>query len=164
MLAKAQFSYTLGSKRVRVRDCVLTLLQVFWAKLTKQEGVRPEFTFKADQMPEQIDWVNQKMQIDVAKAAGVKKVVIISSMGGTDRNNFLNTYVVLEAWTACGSPCLPHESLADGPNHPCNLPPPSIHAVHQHSTPHVIPPFQRLHAGTGLQDRRRQHPGVEAAS
>ena len=31
------------------------------------------------------------MQIDAAKAAGVKKVVLIGSMGGTDRSNFLNT-------------------------------------------------------------------------
>lgn len=42
-------------------------------------------------MPEAIDWQGQKAQIDAAKAAGVKQVVIISSMGGTDRSNFLNT-------------------------------------------------------------------------
>ena len=42
-------------------------------------------------MPEQIDWEGQKAQIDAAQAAGVKQVVIISSMGGTDRSNFLNS-------------------------------------------------------------------------
>lgn len=31
----------------------------------------------------QIDWLGQKLQIDAAKAAGVKLVVLISSMGGT---------------------------------------------------------------------------------
>ena len=38
----------------------------------------------------QIDWLGQKAQIDAAKEAGVKRVVLISSMGGTDENNPLN--------------------------------------------------------------------------
>ena len=38
----------------------------------------------------QVDWLGQKAQIDAAKEAGVKKVVLISSMGGTDENNPLN--------------------------------------------------------------------------
>ena len=38
----------------------------------------------------QIDWLGQKAQIDAAKEAGVKKVVLISSMGGTDESNPLN--------------------------------------------------------------------------
>lgn len=42
-------------------------------------------------MPEQIDWIGQKMQIDAAKSSGVKKVVIVGSMGGTQSDNFLNT-------------------------------------------------------------------------
>lgn len=51
----------------------LSLVPVILAKIFKKEGVRPKFTFKADQMPEQIDWLGQKMQFDVAKAAGVDK-------------------------------------------------------------------------------------------
>jgi hypothetical protein len=43
--------------------------------------VRPEFGWKADQLPEQVDWLGQKLQIDAAKAAGVNKVVVVSSMG-----------------------------------------------------------------------------------
>lgn len=39
----------------------------------------------------QIDWLGQKVQIDAAHAAGVKQVILISSMGGTDPNHFLNT-------------------------------------------------------------------------
>lgn len=39
---------------------------------------------------EQIDWVGQKLQIDAAKAAGVKQVILVSSMGGTDPENMLN--------------------------------------------------------------------------
>jgi uncharacterized protein YbjT (DUF2867 family) len=38
----------------------------------------------------QIDWLGQKVQIDAAKQAGVKQVIIISSMGGTDPNHMLN--------------------------------------------------------------------------
>lgn len=38
----------------------------------------------------QVDWVGQKAQIDAAKAAGVKQVVLVSSMGGTDPENALN--------------------------------------------------------------------------
>ena len=54
-----------------------SLVPVILAKIFKKEGVRPKFTFKADQMPEQIDWMGQKMQFDAAKAAGVEKCMHI---------------------------------------------------------------------------------------
>jgi hypothetical protein len=38
-----------------------------------------------------VDWVGQKAQIDAAKMAGANQVVIVSSMGGTDKNNRLNS-------------------------------------------------------------------------
>lgn len=69
----------------------LSLIPVILAKITGKEGVRPQFTFKEDQMPEQIDWIGQKLQIDAAKRAGVRKVVLVGSMGGTQKDNFLNT-------------------------------------------------------------------------
>eukprot|EP00775_Hariotina_reticulata_P010886 gene10886-11040_t len=68
----------------------LSLIPVIWAKLTGKEGVRPDFTWKQGQMPEQVDWLGQKVQIDAAKQAGVKQVIVISSMGGTDPNHMLN--------------------------------------------------------------------------
>lgn len=40
----------------------------------------------------QVDWIGQKAQIDAAKDAGVRRVVLISSMGGTDRSNRLNAF------------------------------------------------------------------------
>jgi hypothetical protein len=43
------------------------------------------------QLTLQIDWLGQKVQIDAAKSAGVKQVVLVSSMGGTDPGHFLNT-------------------------------------------------------------------------
>lgn len=55
-----------------------------------QEGKPPEFDYPEGQYPEQVDWIGQKAQIDAAKAAKANQVVIVSSMGGTDRNNRLN--------------------------------------------------------------------------
>ena len=34
---------------------VVSMLQVFWKKLLRQEGARPDFKFKKDQYPEQVD-------------------------------------------------------------------------------------------------------------
>ncbi|CAN6715758.1 unnamed protein product [Malus baccata var. baccata] len=54
------------------------------------KGGRPEFYFEDGSYPEQVDWIGQKNQIDAAKAAGVKQIVLVGSMGGTDLNNPLN--------------------------------------------------------------------------
>ncbi|MQL85943.1 hypothetical protein Taro_018478 [Colocasia esculenta] len=55
------------------------------------KGGRPEFYFEEGCYPEQVDWLGQKNQIDVAKAAGVKQIVLVGSMGGTDPNHPLNS-------------------------------------------------------------------------
>ncbi|KAL6998345.1 hypothetical protein U1Q18_008468 [Sarracenia purpurea var. burkii] len=55
------------------------------------KGERPEFYFEDGAYPEQVDWIGQKNQIDAAKAAGVKQVVLVGSMGGTNPNNPLNS-------------------------------------------------------------------------
>jgi hypothetical protein len=49
--------------------------------------------WKEGQSPEKVDWLGQKLQIDAAKAAGVKRVVLVGSMGGTDPSNMLNKLV-----------------------------------------------------------------------
>ncbi|KAG2309267.1 hypothetical protein Bca52824_029015 [Brassica carinata] len=54
------------------------------------KGERPEFYFEDGAYPEQVDWIGQKNQIDAAKAAGVKQIVLVGSMGGTNINNPLN--------------------------------------------------------------------------
>ncbi|KAL7465433.1 hypothetical protein ACHAXS_005757 [Conticribra weissflogii] len=48
------------------------------------------FKYKPGQYPEMVDYVGQKKQIDFAKKLGVKHVVLVSSMGVLDPNNFLN--------------------------------------------------------------------------
>ncbi|KAF8042415.1 hypothetical protein BT93_A0906 [Corymbia citriodora subsp. variegata] len=55
------------------------------------KGGRPEYYYEEGAYPEQVDWLGQKNQIDAAKAAGVKQIVLVGSMGGTDSNHFLNS-------------------------------------------------------------------------
>ncbi|KAL7533572.1 hypothetical protein ACHAXR_005316, partial [Thalassiosira sp. AJA248-18] len=49
-----------------------------------------QFKYKPGQYPEMVDYVGQKKQIDFAKKLGVKHVILVSSMGVLDPNNFLN--------------------------------------------------------------------------
>lgn len=55
------------------------------------KGGRPEFYYEDEAYPEQVDWIGQKNQIDAAKAAGVKHIVLVGSMGGTNPNHPLNS-------------------------------------------------------------------------
>ncbi|KAG8376906.1 hypothetical protein BUALT_Bualt09G0112900 [Buddleja alternifolia] len=55
------------------------------------KGGRPEFYYEEGSFPEQVDWIGQKNQIDAAKAAGVKQIVLVGSMGGTNPNHPLNS-------------------------------------------------------------------------
>mmetsp|Transcript_74018 Transcript_74018/g.176185 ORF Transcript_74018/g.176185 Transcript_74018/m.176185 type:complete len:286 (-) Transcript_74018:72-929(-) len=54
-------------------------------------SMRPSFWFEEGQGPEQVDYVGGTRQVDAAKAAGIKHVVLISSMMGTNPDHFLNT-------------------------------------------------------------------------
>mmetsp|Transcript_50908 Transcript_50908/g.75469 ORF Transcript_50908/g.75469 Transcript_50908/m.75469 type:complete len:327 (-) Transcript_50908:217-1197(-) len=49
------------------------------------------FRFKHGQHPEKVDFEGQKAQVDLAKKLGINHVVLVSSMGGTDPGNFLNS-------------------------------------------------------------------------
>ena len=59
--------------------------------LRRKDAGRPEFKFGPGCTPEEVDWLGAKKQIDAAKAAGVSHFVFVSSMGGTQPENFLNT-------------------------------------------------------------------------
>ena len=51
-----------------------SLIPVMLKKLLRSDNPgRPSFKWKAGQTPEQVDWLGQKLQIDAAKAAGVKR-------------------------------------------------------------------------------------------
>lgn len=70
----------------------LVILTSAMPKLKKPPlpGERPEFEFELGGMPEEVDWIGQKNQIDAAKAAGVNHIVLIGSMGGTIEDYHLN--------------------------------------------------------------------------
>lgn len=53
-------------------------------------GERPKFSFIPGGMPEQVDYVGQKYQIDAALQAGVEHIVLVGSMGGTNESHPLN--------------------------------------------------------------------------
>lgn len=59
-------------------------------KAPPQPGQRPEFTYPAGGWPEQVDFQGQVNQIEAAKAAGVKHIVLVGSMGGTNEQHPLN--------------------------------------------------------------------------
>lgn len=54
-------------------------------------GTRPVFDFAPGEMPEMIDWMGQKNQIDAALITGVEHIVLVGSMGGTNENHPLNS-------------------------------------------------------------------------
>ncbi|CAM9798633.1 unnamed protein product, partial [Phaeothamnion confervicola] len=59
--------------------------------LRKANPGRPQFRWRGGGEPEIVDWLGAKNQIDSAKAVGVKQFVFVSSMGGTQPDNFLNS-------------------------------------------------------------------------
>jgi uncharacterized protein YbjT (DUF2867 family) len=71
----------------------LSIVKLLFKKtvLRRAEPGRPQFRFTPGGTPEEVDWLGAKMQIDAAKAAGVKRFVFVSSMGGTQPDNFLNS-------------------------------------------------------------------------
>jgi len=59
-------------------------------KAPPQPEQRPEFTYPEGGWPEEVDYQGQVNQIDAAKAAGVKHIVLVGSMGGTHEQHPLN--------------------------------------------------------------------------
>ncbi len=59
-------------------------------KAPPEPGQRPEFIYAEGGTPEQIDYQGQINQIEAAQAAGVKHIVLVGSMGGTNEQHPLN--------------------------------------------------------------------------
>eukprot|EP00667_Euglena_gracilis_P012678 EG_transcript_13034 len=70
---------------------LLSIVKIFFRKCFGRQPGRPTFTFPEGGRPEEVDWVGTRNQVDAAKAAGVSHFVMVSSMGGTQPDNFLNT-------------------------------------------------------------------------
>ena len=66
----------------------LSIVKLLFKKtvLRRAEPGRPQFRFAPDGTPEEVDWLGAKTQIDAAKAAGVKRFVFVSSMGGAHQH------------------------------------------------------------------------------
>jgi uncharacterized protein YbjT (DUF2867 family) len=69
-----------------------SIVKLLLAKVFKRAGVRPEFRWKGGDagIPEKVDWEGQRVQFEAALAAGVRRVVLVSSMGVTQPENMLN--------------------------------------------------------------------------
>lgn len=59
-------------------------------KAPPEPGQRPEFIYAEGGTPEQVDYQGQLNQIEAAKVAGVKHIVLVGSMGGTNEQHPLN--------------------------------------------------------------------------
>jgi len=72
---------------------IVSIVMALVSKLLPwMENQKPQFSYQEGGSPEMVDWLGQKAQIDAAIASGtVKKIVLCSSMGGTQIDNFLNT-------------------------------------------------------------------------
>lgn len=71
---------TSGVPKLRKREVFKTVI----AKLFGRQRM-PKFYY--DQMPEQVDWLGCKEQIDCAKEAGVEHIVLVGSMGVSPQKN-----------------------------------------------------------------------------
>lgn len=69
---------------------IWSLIKVLILKIFRVVA-RPEFYFIKNGDPYNVDWLGAKNQIDAAKAAGIRQFVFLSSMGGTQPDNFLNS-------------------------------------------------------------------------
>lgn len=54
------------------------------------DGQPPSFYFEKGGMPETVDWIGAKNQIDLAKRLGVSHVLLVGSMGSSNDNDPLN--------------------------------------------------------------------------
>lgn len=72
---------------------VLAFLKIPFNLIRRKKAVdfrTLKFVWKNKQYPELVDYEGQKKTIDLAKRVGVKQVIVVGSMGGTDPSNFLN--------------------------------------------------------------------------
>ena len=69
---------------------ILSLIKVLALKLFRKTA-RPQFYFIENGDPYNVDYLGAVNQIEAAKSAGLSRFVFLSSMGGTQPENFLNS-------------------------------------------------------------------------
>eukprot|EP00533_Pseudo-nitzschia_delicatissima_P013005 CAMPEP_0197272550 /NCGR_PEP_ID=MMETSP1432-20130617/10056_1 /TAXON_ID=44447 /ORGANISM="Pseudo-nitzschia delicatissima, Strain UNC1205" /LENGTH=394 /DNA_ID=CAMNT_0042738111 /DNA_START=140 /DNA_END=1324 /DNA_ORIENTATION=+ len=91
---EAMIICTSAVPRIRKRSLVAMLVKAPWRAL-KGESLMDvhsmRFAWKHGGYPEKVDYKGQIAQIDLAKQLGIPHVILISSMGGTNPDNFLNS-------------------------------------------------------------------------
>ena len=91
---EAMIICTSAVPRIRKRSLAAMLVKAPWRAL-KGEPLMDvhsmQFAWKHGGHPELVDFQGQKAQIDLAKELGIPHVILVSAMGGTDPDNFLNS-------------------------------------------------------------------------
>lgn len=80
--------------RIRKRSLAAMLVKAPWRALRGEPVMdihSMRFGWKNGGYPEKVDYRGQIAQIDLAKKLGIPHVVLVSAMGGTDPNNFINS-------------------------------------------------------------------------
>jgi len=68
---------------------IWSIFPVIFGKLFRRQ-TKPKFGWRGGK-PEQVDWEGQRNQFDCAKDANAKKVVLVGTMTGTEKDSFLNS-------------------------------------------------------------------------
>jgi len=92
--AKAMVICTSAVPKISKLSVFAALLRIPWNLIRGKKALNPrslKFKWSAGGYPEKVDYEGQKAQIELAKRIGVEQVVVVSSMGGTDPDNFLNS-------------------------------------------------------------------------
>lgn len=91
---EAMIICTSAVPRIRKRSLAAMLVKAPWRAFRGEPVVdinSMRFAWKHGGYPEKVDYLGQIAQIDLAKKLGITHVVLVSSMGGTDPDNFLNS-------------------------------------------------------------------------
>ena len=100
---EAMIICTSAVPRIRKRSLASMLVKAPWRAI-KGEPLMDvhsmRFAWKHGGYPELVDFHGQKAQIDLAKELGIPHVILVSAMGGTHKDNFLNS---VGKWTKFNS-------------------------------------------------------------
>jgi len=92
--AKAMIICTSAVPILRKRSVIKALLKIPINILSRKKAFQfreVQFRYGADLYPEKVDYLGQVAQIDLAKRLGISHIVLVSSMGVTNPDDFLNS-------------------------------------------------------------------------
>ena len=91
---EAMIICTSAVARIRKRSLATMLVKLPWRALRGEPLMdihSMRFAWKHGGYPEKVDYHGQIAQIDLAKRLGIPHVILVSSMGGTNPDNFINS-------------------------------------------------------------------------